>query len=433
MIKLLERIVLRLNLIEAKKTKACPTPTRDVNLNLKNRNKAIKQQAYGPANPSLPNKKFWKEKAEMWDNIPVSEAKSMRCGNCAAFDISKKMKKCIQDGLKDDAQTDSYDTVNAGQLGYCHMLKFKCAAKRTCDAWVTGGPIREMNEGIFGSRDPELDTPEPELEPEEDLEQWNVTLSYSIWKTPQSEFVEDKFDVYWMSDNWNTLREIPMSKINQYKNSNIASFPSLDQALEYVKIKSGQEIPSAVAGDPRARGAAKPTKLSGEGRRWMFDLEGVRRQVYDDKTGETISSWEELNRPGKKPGKPTIAAGRRIWPNEYHIFEKYLGGRQSLTDSELEYWVNEPILTREPQLNSLLTGPTNQGQYDALFSFLYNCGQDSQDVKKAIRLHNEGKYADAALAIQNGPWHDDGEFKQGLKDRREKEALHYRKASGLVK
>ena len=125
----------------------------------------------------------------------------MRCGNCAAFDISKKMKKCIQDGLKDDAQTDSYDTVNAGQLGYCHMLKFECAAKRTCDAWVTGGPIREMNEGIFGSRDPELDTPEPEIEPEEDHETWNVTLSDSIWKTPQSEFVEAGFDVYWQSDN----------------------------------------------------------------------------------------------------------------------------------------------------------------------------------------------------------------------------------------
>jgi len=142
MIKLLERIFTRLTLDEAKKTKACPAPTGDVGLNLKNRNKAIKKQNYGPANPSLPNKQFWEEKAKMWDNIPVSEAKTMRCGNCAAFDISDKMKKCIQDGLKDDAETDSYESITAGQLGYCHMLKFKCAAKRTCDAWVTGGPIK---------------------------------------------------------------------------------------------------------------------------------------------------------------------------------------------------------------------------------------------------------------------------------------------------
>lgn len=142
MIALLERIFLRLGLDEAKKQKVCPAPAGDVQLNLKNRNKAIKKQKYGPANPSLPNKPFWEEKAKMWDDIPVSEAKTMRCGNCAAFDISVKMKKCIQDGLKDDAETDSYETINAGQLGYCHMLKFKCASKRTCDAWVTGGPIK---------------------------------------------------------------------------------------------------------------------------------------------------------------------------------------------------------------------------------------------------------------------------------------------------
>jgi len=142
LIALLERIFLRMGLEEAKKIKACPTPTRDVQLNLKNRNKAIKKQNYGPANPSLPNKDFWEEKVKMWDDIPISEAKTMRCGNCAAFDVSDKMKKCMQEGLKDDAETDSYETINAGQLGYCHMLKFKCASKRTCDAWVTGGPIK---------------------------------------------------------------------------------------------------------------------------------------------------------------------------------------------------------------------------------------------------------------------------------------------------
>lgn len=129
-------------IVEEKKSK-CPRATQDVELNLKNRNNAIKKQNYGPANPALPNKQFWDEKSEMWDDIPVSEAKTMRCGNCAAFDVSSEMLKCIQDGLSDNVETDSYETVKAGKLGYCHMLKFKCAAKRTCDAWVTGGPIKE--------------------------------------------------------------------------------------------------------------------------------------------------------------------------------------------------------------------------------------------------------------------------------------------------
>lgn len=142
---LLETVLVRLArefLNEDKKKKACPRATADVELNLKNRNKAIEAQKYGPANPALPNKKFWEAKAKMWDGIEISEAKTMRCGNCAAFDVSKKMKDCIQKALADDAETDSWDTVNAGELGYCHMLKFKCASKRTCDAWVTGGPIK---------------------------------------------------------------------------------------------------------------------------------------------------------------------------------------------------------------------------------------------------------------------------------------------------
>jgi hypothetical protein len=138
-----EAIRHEIGIIMEEKQKSCPKATADVALNVKNRNKAIKQQNYGPANPSLSNGEFWDKKAKMWDDIPVSEAKTMRCGNCAAFDVSKKMLDCIQDGLKDDAETDSWDTVKAGKLGYCHMLKFKCAAKRTCDAWVTGGPIKE--------------------------------------------------------------------------------------------------------------------------------------------------------------------------------------------------------------------------------------------------------------------------------------------------
>jgi hypothetical protein len=133
------RTVVREMLSEAAKQQKkhkCPPETQDVSRNLRNREKAIEEQKYGPANPSLPNKKFWSEKAAMWNDISVAEAKTMRCGNCAAFDRTPQMLKCIRDGLGEGG-TDSYDTVDAGTLGYCHMLKFKCAAARTCDAWVT--------------------------------------------------------------------------------------------------------------------------------------------------------------------------------------------------------------------------------------------------------------------------------------------------------
>ena len=127
-------------MIEAKTE--CPIATQDINVNLKNRQKAIHQQHYGPLDPSQPNEKFWKKKANMWELDSVDEAKTSRCGNCAAFDRTKKTLQCIAKGIGTDNGTeDPYDVINAGKLGYCRMLKFKCAAARTCDAWVTGGPI----------------------------------------------------------------------------------------------------------------------------------------------------------------------------------------------------------------------------------------------------------------------------------------------------
>lgn len=122
----------------------CPPATQDIELNLKNRQKAIDEYGYGPLNPSQPNKKFWDKKVDMWNLDSADEAKKSICGNCAAFDITGKTLDCIAKGIGDDkGSEDPYQVINAGQLGYCRFLKFKCAAKRTCDAWVTGGPIKD--------------------------------------------------------------------------------------------------------------------------------------------------------------------------------------------------------------------------------------------------------------------------------------------------
>jgi len=122
----------------------CPPATQDISLNLKNRKKAIDEYGYGPLNPDQPNEKFWQKKADEWNLDNVEEAKSSRCGNCAAFDITKKTLDCIANGIgTDQGSQDPYQVIKAGDLGYCRFLKFKCAAKRTCDAWVVGGPIKK--------------------------------------------------------------------------------------------------------------------------------------------------------------------------------------------------------------------------------------------------------------------------------------------------
>jgi len=123
--------------------KSCPPATQDIKLNLKNRQKAINEFGYGPLNPGEPNKKFWDEKVKEWKLDTLKEAKTALCGNCAAFDVTKKTIDCIAKGIGDDEGSENpMDVVEAGELGYCRFLKFKCASKRTCDAWVTGGPIK---------------------------------------------------------------------------------------------------------------------------------------------------------------------------------------------------------------------------------------------------------------------------------------------------
>jgi len=120
----------------------CPTATQNVEENLANREQAIEAAAYGPLNPKEPNDDFWQKKAKRW-SVTTAEAKKSLCGNCAFFIQTKPMLECIKEGLAggDPKEENAWDSVSAGDLGYCEAFDFKCAASRTCDAWVVGGPI----------------------------------------------------------------------------------------------------------------------------------------------------------------------------------------------------------------------------------------------------------------------------------------------------
>ena len=106
---------------------ACPRATKDLKLNTKNRNAAIKAKhiQYGPLN--LSDEGYWEEYAKKWGpTTTAEEAKQSNCGNCIAFDVSPRMKKCMP---------------LEGDLGYCWMHDFKCHKDRTCYTWAAGGPI----------------------------------------------------------------------------------------------------------------------------------------------------------------------------------------------------------------------------------------------------------------------------------------------------
>jgi hypothetical protein len=116
----------------------CPESTKNIELNIANRQKCIDEANYGPLNPNEPNEDYWKAKADQF-GANVEEAKKALCGNCVFFYRTPEILKCIAEGL--GQEVDPYEAIEAGEIGYCEAYDFKCAASRTCDAWVVGGPI----------------------------------------------------------------------------------------------------------------------------------------------------------------------------------------------------------------------------------------------------------------------------------------------------
>ena len=118
----------------------CPKATLDIKENIKNRDWTIKNYGYGPLNPDYPDVGFWEKKAELW-NSDVDTVMTAKCGNCAAFDQTEKIISCMIEGINETKLADPLDVQQHANLGYCQLFKFKCAATRTCDAWLHGGPI----------------------------------------------------------------------------------------------------------------------------------------------------------------------------------------------------------------------------------------------------------------------------------------------------
>tara|TARA_R110002072_G_scaffold234385_1_gene391984 strand:- start:1280 stop:1705 length:426 start_codon:yes stop_codon:yes gene_type:complete len=121
----------------AQKAESCPAATQNVELNLENRQKALDTKEYGPANPGLDdeggNQEFWQRYADRF-NDSVENVMTMRCGNCSFFDTSEDMQACIATGIGDEGDPES--AVDAGELGYCSALDFKCASQRVCIIWA---------------------------------------------------------------------------------------------------------------------------------------------------------------------------------------------------------------------------------------------------------------------------------------------------------
>jgi hypothetical protein len=224
----------------------CPPATQDITLNLKNRQKAIDDYGYGPLNPDMPNTKFWMKKVDEWNLDSVDEAKSSLCGNCAAFDIRQHTLDCIAQGIDSDSPADAAGVIDAGEMGYCKFLKFKCASRRTCDAWVTGGPLRDKPNAEEGLTE-EFDLIESIIE---GIAEQNGVDAEAVWEDLES-LTEDELYAFavtsQLNEDWQKAnkrdRTAGMSQkaVNAYRRENPGSKLKTAVTTKPSKLKRGSK------------------------------------------------------------------------------------------------------------------------------------------------------------------------------------------------
>jgi hypothetical protein len=224
----------------------CPPATQDIALNLKNRQKAIDDYGYGPLNPDMPNTKFWMKKVDEWNLDSAEEAKQSLCGNCAAFDIRQHTLDCIAQGIDSDSPADAAGVIDAGELGYCKFLKFKCASRRTCDAWVTGGPLRDKPNAEEGLTE-EFDLIESIIE---GIAEQNGVDAEAVWEDLES-LTEDELYAFavtsQLNEDWQKAnkkdRTAGMSQkaVNAYRRENPGSKLKTAVTTKPSKLKRGSK------------------------------------------------------------------------------------------------------------------------------------------------------------------------------------------------
>ena len=119
----------------------------------------------------------------------------------------------------------------------------------------------------------------------------------------------------------------------------------------------------------------------------LIKSEGVRYQVYDDRGGSIISSYESA------VGYPTIGVGHLInSADQRDRFAEYLGGRKAMTHDQVIDLLKEDLPKYEDPINSKVQKPMTQEMFDALVSLAFNTGGNSSSVNNAAAAINAEDY-----------------------------------------
>lgn len=102
-----------------------------------------------------------------------------------------------------------------------------------------------------------------------------------------------------------------------------------------------------------------------------------------------------------------LEGGAKLKAYKAHPNEKYLtigighygadvSSGMTITQEQAIELFKKDIAKREDKLNSFIKTPVTQNQFDALFIFMYNVGENAFQKSTLLRLVNAGKYTSAS-------------------------------------
>ena len=120
--------------------------------------------------------------------------------------------------------------------------------------------------------------------------------------------------------------------------------------------------------------ATKALSLSAGGRGYLESLESLSLQPYDDQTGKAISSWVR---------GATIGYGHLIAKSDWTLY------KDGMTREQADHLLSADLAPFEQTVNTVITAPLTQQQFDALVIFAFNIGSGAFAKSSVVKLVND--------------------------------------------
>ena len=214
----------------------------------------------------------------------------------------------------------------------------------------------------------------------------------------------------------------PQTPTEQPAQGNIPSFEDVQKQDPSITKDVYDRYIQSLGGSPQAgqKKNLEGATVTPQGRQLLAEFEGMRTEMYDDATGETIEDASDAK------GYATIGIGHLLTRAEQRSGKIDIAGeqvdyRQGLTEDQVFALLDQDTQDAAEIVDKYVTVELTPEQRDALISFAFNIGEGNFKNSGAIKALNRGDVEE--FLKRHAQWNKSkGKEMRGLTRRREQEA-----------